>query len=182
MKYETKSITLKDGRQALLRAPCAGDAAEMVAYLQKACGETDYLARYPEEMEYTVKGETPYLQNTLEDPNSLMIVCTVEGKIAGNCQIIFMNSMKTRHRAAVMIGLLKEYWGVGIGTALFAEMIETARQREGVCQLELEMIEGNERAFALYRKMGFEVMGEHPDAFRLKDGSSRKAIFMRKPL
>ena len=103
-------------------------------------------------------------------------------RVAGNCQLIFMSSEKTRHRAAVMIGLLREFWGLGIGSAMFAEMERVARERGGIRQLELEVIEGNERAMGLYRKMGFTVMAEHPDAFRLSDGSSHAAIFMRKVL
>ena len=65
---------------------------------------------------------------------------------------------------------------------MFREMIEVAQRRDGVHQLELEMIEGNDRALALYRKMGFEIMAEHPDAFLLKDGSTRKAIYLRRIL
>lgn len=108
-----------------------------------------------------------------------MLVCEVDGKIAGNSQIVFMSSLKTRHRAAVMIGLLREYWGLGIGSALFREMEREAREH-GTAQLE--MIEGNDRALALYRSAGFETMAEHPDAFRLRDGTSRAAVFMRKVL
>ena len=77
-----------------------------------------------------------------------------------------------------MIGLQQKYWGLGIGSAMLGELIAEARRR-GTEQVELEMIEGNERAMALYRKMGFSVMAEHPDAFILKDGSRRSAVFMR---
>ena len=80
-----------------------------------------------------------------------------------------------------MIGLLREYWGLGIGSALFREMEREAREH-GTAQLELEMIEGNDRALALYRSAGFETMAEHPDAFHLRDGTSRAAVFMRKVL
>ena len=38
--------------------------------------------------------------------------------------------------------LLKDYWGLGIGTAMFEEMIDKARQ-EKLEQLELEVIEGD---------------------------------------
>ncbi len=63
---------------------------------------------------------------------------------------------KTRHRGQVAIALLKDYWGLGIGTAMFKEMIDKARQ-EKLEQLELEVIEGNQRAIGLYHKMGFCV-------------------------
>ena len=48
--------------------------------------------------------------------------------------------------------------------------------------LELEVIEGNERAIALYKKFGFETVAEKPDAIRLKDGTSLKEITMMKKL
>ena len=172
MIYKTRSITLKDGRGAILRAPRESDAEEMLEYLRTASGETDFLASYPEELKFTAEGERAYLKNNLDSPNT---------KIAGNSQIVFMSSLKTRHRAAVMIGLLREYWGLGIGSALFREMEREAREH-GTAQLELEMIEGNDRALALYRSAGFETMAEHPDAFRLRDGTSRAAVFMRKVL
>ena len=88
---------------------------------------------------------------------------------------------KTRHRGQVAIALLKDYWGLGIGTAMFEEMIDTARQ-EKLEQLELEGIEGNQRAIELYHKMGFVCTGEKPNAIRLEDGSSLKELMMVKVL
>ena len=96
--------------------------------------------------------------------------------------MLSMNSrLKTRHRASVAIGLLKEYWGLGIGTALFKEMITMAREK-GLDHLELDYVEGNERGRRLYEKMGFYQVAEIPDAYRLKDGSFRKSILMIKKL
>ena len=183
MIYQGKTIELKDGRRAELRAPRPEeDAPAALEVFRRMAGETEFVSNYPEEIRFTAEGEAAYLKNTVDSPDNMLIVCSVEGVMAGNCQIIFLNTRKTRHRAVAMIGLQKEFWGLGIGTALFEELIAAARHRGGVTQLELEVVEGNERAIALYEKMGFTVMAEHPDAFRLKDGSSRKAIYMRRPL
>lgn len=38
-------------------------------------------------------------------------------------------------------------------------------------EMELEFVEGNTRARALYEKMGFRITGVRPNAIRLKDGT-----------
>lgn len=38
-------------------------------------------------------------------------------------------------------------------------------------QIELEFVEENNRARALYEKMGFKILGLTPNAIRLKDGT-----------
>ena len=49
MVFQETVFTLKDGRTALLRSPCEGDAEQMLRFIIKASGETDFLMRYPEE-------------------------------------------------------------------------------------------------------------------------------------
>ncbi len=61
---------------------------------------------------------------------------------------------------------------------MFQEMIQIAKGWDGVTQLELEFVEGNARARALYEKMGFRIVGVRPDAFRMKDGSLRNEYIM----
>lgn len=79
--------------------------------------------------------------------------------------------MKTRHRATVAIALLREFWNQGIGTRFFQELIYIAEENDNIIQIELEFVEGNSRARALYEKMGFRITGVKPNAIRLKDGT-----------
>lgn len=181
MLYESKEILLKNGLHAVLRSPAASDAAEMNAYLKTMAGETHFILRYPEECTESNEDEARFLESINASPNCLMIACTIGGEIAGNCQLMFNQRLKTRHRASVAIGILQKYWGLGIGTALFSEMIAIAKDK-GLYQLELEYVEGNERARGLYEKMGFVHVGEKPDAIRLKDGTMLKEFSMVKKL
>lgn len=178
MIFQEKTITLKDGRTAILRAPRPEDAAPMVQYLKDTAGETEFIMRYPEEV-MTPEQEAAFFERLADSPYDMMIVCEVEGRIAGSCQINFGNRIKTRHRASVAIGLTKAYWNLGIGTAMFEEMIAAARQHEGTRHIDLEFIEGNSRARALYEKMGFTIIGVKPDAIMLRDGSLRNEYLMR---
>ena len=178
MKFETKTITLKDGKTAILRSPDPAEAAAMLEFMEDICSETEFLIMSSEDEPYTMEYETKFLADTVASETDMMIVCEVDGRIAGNCLISFNRRVKTRHRATVAIALRQKYWGLGIGTALFTEMIAAARDR-GIYQLELDYAEGNERGRALYEKMGFQAYGEHPGGFRLPDGSMRKFINMR---
>ena len=183
MLIPEKEFTLRDGRRAVLRSPREEDIPGMLEYLYISAGETEFILRYPEECgKYTYEGELALFNSINASESGDMLVCLVEGRVAGNCQIMWKKSLKTRHRAEVAIALLKEYWGQGIGTRLFEEMISIAREKGGTLQLELDFIEGNTRARALYEKMGFRITGVHPNAVRLKDGTMLSEYSMVKEL
>ena len=172
MIIEPLEFQLKDGRKALIRRPRDEDVQGMLDYLYISAGETDFILRYPEECsKYTPEGEKELFDRINASDHEAMLVCLVEGKVAGNCQILWSKGMKTRHRARVAIALLKAYWNQGIGTRLFQEMIRIAEENENILQMELDFVEGNSRARALYEKMGFRITGVKPNAIRLKDGT-----------
>ena len=181
MELKQKTIRLKDGRKAVIRSAQPGDAAEMVTFMQTTAGETEYLLRYPEECTMSEAGEAAVLDGVLNSPDQVMPCCFVDGVLAGNAMLTKNSRIKTRHRGSVAIGLLEKFWGLGIGTALFQEMIAIAKER-GLDHLELDYIEGNDRARRLYEKMGFVETARIPDVYRLKDGSFRKSILMMKKL
>lgn len=163
---------LRDGREALLRSPKEEDVESTLEYLVVSAGETDFILRYPEECrKYTPEGEKKLFEQKNESPNEAMIMCVVDGKVVGNCEISFFKGMKTKHRASIGIALISEFWNQGIGTKMFEEMIRLAENREDVLQIELEFVEGNARARHLYEKMGFRITGVRPNAIRLKDGT-----------
>lgn len=181
MKYESKEIKLKDDLTALLRAPTADDAVELLAYMKTVTGETEYLMRYPEEYTMTVEDEARILSNLAASETSLMICCEIDGKLVGNCMLRFNECIKTAHRATVAISVLRDFWGLGIATALFEEMSRISKEK-GILQMELECVEGNNRAKHLYEKMSFATVAEKPNAIRLKDGTMLKEYFMVKYL
>lgn len=165
-------FSLKDGRKALLRSPKEEDIEGVLEYLTVSAGETEFILRYPEECsKYTPEGERALFERFNSSENEAMLVCLVDGKIAGNCQISYSTGIKTKHRARVAIALISEFWNQGIGTRMFQEMIHIAEEWKDVIQMELEFVEGNSRARSLYEKMGFRITGVRPNAIRLKDGT-----------
>lgn len=181
MLFEQKTVKLKNGTSCVLRSPVPEDAAEMIANLKTCAAQTHFILRTPEECTETPEQEAAYLTNINQSAYDMMIVCIVDGKIAGNSQLNLKRRKKFSHRASVGIALERAYWNLGIGTALFEEMIAVAKAH-GVMQLELEFIEGNARGRALYEKMGFRTVSIRPDNVRLEDGTLLHEYFMVKDL
>ena len=163
MQYQPKTIRLRDGSQAMFRQPTPQDAAGMVQYMKTCYAQTPYLLHSPEDFQMTEEREAAFLEKVLQSEYDLMIVCEIDGEIAGNCQLSFHNKPKTRH------------------PAMFEEMIRLAKERD-VEQLELEVMEGNDRAIRLYEKFGFERFGVRPNAIHLKDGTRLRELLMVKVL
>jgi len=182
MLIEPKKILLKDGRAAVLRNPDPEtDAAALISHLKRIVTETEFLLRYPEECYWTEAQERNILSEGNADDMRLMLVCEVDGEIAGMCGLSQYPQMKFRHRASLDIGLQKRFWNLGIGTAMLEALAEAAKERN-LLQLELEYIEGNACGRALYEKMGFTEIARHPDAVRFRDGSMHSLVFMMKKL
>ncbi len=177
------SFTLKDGRNAVIRSPKEEDAAQLVDMLFKTAEETPYLLRAPEDCigRYTIEKEVQVIKDKTADNNSAFLVCEVDGIVTGTCDISWRTQRKVKHRASIGIGLLKEYWGLGIGTKMFEVMLGIARER-GVTQVELDYVEGNTRARALYEKLGFRISGVIPDAIKLDDNTYLNEYSMVKKL
>jgi RimJ/RimL family protein N-acetyltransferase len=181
MYYPSKTITLKDGRSCLFRSPELGDAEEMLGFLRQTAAETHFLLREPVDVTDTLESEQHFIQQLLDSDSHLMIVAEVEGRLAGNCGLNIKTKSKVKHRSEIGLGLLKEFWGLGIGSAMFDEMITAAKTR-GCTQMELLVIQGNERGMSLYVKKGFKVVGTIPNAIHLPDGSYLDEYVMVKKL
>lgn len=177
------NFTLKDGRAATLRSPREEDNEGTRAYLIKSSGETEFLLRYPDECKkLSYELEKSIFDDMNSSENAAMLVCEVEGIIVGTCTITRDKWIKTRHRANIAVALLSDYWGQGIGSKMLEALIDIAEKMQYVEQIELEYIEGNSRARALYEKFGFRIVGVRPKAYRLKDGAYLNEYIMIKEL
>ena len=185
MIIEEKYITLKDGRRALLRSPMISDAQTLSDFMARISRETDFLLRGADDPVMSVEYEEKFIENNRNSESNAMVCCFIEEesgwRYAASCGVSYNPRKKIAHRANLGISVLKEFWGLGIGTALMNEAENIARGW-GKIQLELEYIEGNSRARALYEKCGFRIAGVHPDAFLMPDGSLCNEYLMIKKL
>lgn len=110
-----------------------------------------------------------------------MLLGFVDGEYVGNCSLMGMEQGRYHHRVSLGIALYQKYTGCGIGKAMIGKLIEIAREHQFE-QIELEVVADNQRAIALYKKMGFEIFGTFPNNMKYKDGTYADAYWMMKRL
>lgn len=181
MYISEKQILLNDGRTAVLSAPAPEDAAALLRCFKTCVAETPFLLNTPEEVTFTVDQERSFIENLLRSDSEYMVVCLVDGAIAGNCNLSRNPHLKGLHRATIGISVRQKYWGLGIGTALLHRLVKIGKDM-GLEQLELEVVSGNVRAKALYEKIGFQTVGCIPNAVHLSDGTVFDKFIMVLPL
>lgn len=79
------------------------------------------------------------------------------------------------------ISILKEYWGMGLGTILLEEAIIWATENARFSTLVLDVLAGNQRAINLYQKMGFQEETQSVDSSR-RQGQSLAIIKMKRTI
>ncbi len=178
MKYSQK-IILKNGKEAWLRNGDAPDAIAVLETFNATHAETDYMLSYPDENSFDPEKEARYLEEKAESANEIEIIALVDGQVAGTAGIEAVGTnYKVRHRAEFGIGILREYWGLGLGRALTEACIKCAGEA-GYKQLELNVVAENERAVSLYRSLGFEEYGRNPRGFNSRTSGFQELIYMR---
>lgn len=111
-----------------------------------------------------------------------MLIATLDGKHIGNCSFNPVGNYKRYwHRCEVAIALYQEFCGYGIGKIMLETALKAAKEI-GFEQAELEVISENQKAIALYEKLGFRKYGTFPDNMKYADGHYVSADWMMKKL
>ena len=171
MIYPAETLALRDGRSCVLRSVEPGDAGNMLQYMKIMLGETPFLLRTPEEFNYTEEEEAAILLRRKEDPRCLMLAAVLDGQIIA-CADVQSHGNKSRvlHRAELGISVRKDFWRLGIGSALMERLLAFAAGA-GYEQVELTVETKNRRAVSLYHRFGFTVYGTRPHGMKYPDGS-----------
>lgn len=181
MKFKPVRFNLKDGRLCEIREIQVNDAADMVEYLKIVMGESDFMNSYPDEITMTAEEEEKMIKGFNKSDTTLMLVVEMEGRLIASGTIIRLAKSKMRHRGNVALAVLKEFWNLGIGKKILISLESYAKE---LClsQIELDYYSGNNRARALYDKIGFVETGKTPNAIILKDGRAYDSIKMVKSI
>ena len=96
--------------------------------------------------------------------NLVALVVIVEGRVVGWCDVLRQFSDARQHVGVLGIGLLPTVRHKGIGLPLIQSAIRSSWERD-LERIELTVRCDNRNACELYKRVGFEVEGQHHQAF-----------------
>ncbi|HRN70699.1 MAG TPA: GNAT family N-acetyltransferase [Candidatus Woesebacteria bacterium] len=162
----------KNGRQATIRYPQLSDIESMTEYVNTLSAEDIYVSLSGEQ--FTPEEEQAYLEDQfhkIEDGDGVILVCTVDGNLAGICDVTRnQRSKRSMHLGIFGISLHKEYRGQGLGRELAQATIYEAKLNiDGLKIITLSVYKPNTSAHELYKKLGFVEYGLLPEGTIYKD-------------
>lgn len=145
------------------------DAGAILAHLRRVGAETDNLSFGAEGVAFSLEEESAYLERLHEQKNAYHLCAWHGDELVGEAGFRGSAQPRMEHRVELGITVARAWWGRGVGTRLLGALVDEAAAR-GIRQLELWVRSDNERAIALYRKLGFEQAGRLDDFMRIGDG------------
>lgn len=140
-------------------------------------GETENLDREPGEAFIDPQGFRSIIKADSESPRNLFLVAETNGRLIGFSRCAGNDLKRFRHKVEFGVGVLREFWGYGVGRNLLQESITWAED-SGIRKVTLNVMESNEKAKQLYEKLGFEVEGVLKDDKLLSDGNFYNMVVM----
>ncbi len=133
------------------------DAENYLNMLKQLERETKFMLYEPEERKTTIEEIKDKIIKSNKSREIILIV-EEDDKLVGFLHSVRGSFNRVKHSSFVMIGIIEDYTGKGIGTKLFIELEKWARENE-VSRLDLTVSIDNSRAINLYKKMGFQIEG-----------------------
>ena len=122
---------------------------------------------YEREVEFSIEHVVSRIVPTKE---RFVLGALYKGELVGIVTFMRESGLKTYHKGNVFGVYVKpDYRGRAIGKALLIELIEQAKQCEGLEQMNLAVVTVNRSAKKLYESLGFEVYGTERNALKFNN-------------
>lgn len=152
----------------IIRAIEASDARSFIHLQEEIFQQTDFMYNMKNELDLTVQQLRKDLGYWKQLKNRTILLCILNGIFAGYAVIHGYKHSKTKHVASVRIAVKDEHQRQGIGSELLKAAERWSKQRD-ISRLEASVMEHNESALNLFKKLGFQQEGIRQNAIKLND-------------
>jgi len=160
-----------------IRSAKIEDAEALSTIRLQLDGETENFDREQGEAFIDTKGFEQIIKVDTESSRNLCLVAVVDNRIVGFSRCEGSPLKRFAHKVDFGVGVLKEFWRYGIGKNFLKTSVEWADAND-IKKMALHVIETNDKAILLYKKLGFEVEGVLKNDKVLSDGNYYHTIVM----
>ncbi|MFW9959189.1 MAG: GNAT family N-acetyltransferase [Candidatus Odinarchaeota archaeon] len=161
---------LRDDRDVILRLLMPDDKEQLLSMVTSLSSDALMWSNPP----YDEERINRWMSGT---KSGLSIVAVFENKIVGIVAIHQFTRPRERGIGDMMIYIHQDFHGVGLGTVMTENLLVLAK-RKGLHKVGLEVVEDNDAAVRLYKKLGFEIEGTKRDAYYGADGKYHNVLVM----
>lgn len=134
------------------------DAESFAKLIRNVENTSDHMLYGPGERKFDIESKSKMITAITAEKNSAIFFAEENEELTGYLIAKGGSAKRNLHTAYLVIGILENIRGQGIGTELFQELMKWARDKE-LHRLELTVMAGNEAGLRLYKKQGFQIEG-----------------------
>lgn len=166
--------------EVTLREAVPDDAENLLQVSRKIAEETDFLIMDEAGLGLNEELLSLQLADLYENENNLLLLALADEKIVGMASVKSAPEFTVSHIGEVGISVIKDFWGIGLGTALLDEVIYWSENVSPLRRLELTVQKRNERAIHLYQKFDFVTEATMKRGARDAQGEFLDVLLMSK--
>ncbi|MGG1661625.1 N-acetyltransferase family protein [Brevibacillus sp. NRS-1366] len=166
-----------NGLTYTIRSANEKDAKELSALRMQIDGETENMDREKGEAFIDIPGFEQLIKTDTDSPRNIFLVAVALDRIVGFSRCEGVQLKRLSHKVEFGVCVLKDFWGYGIGKNLLQESVAWA-DSSGIKKMTLSVLETNDKAIKLYKKLGFEIEGILKKDKLLSDGNYYNTIMM----
>jgi len=151
----SSDITLKNEQRLIIGSAKKKDAKQLIAYLQAVVTESDNLTRGMGEFLIKPDEEKIIIESHAATSNKLFLTGKVENKIVSVLTCGVSEKPRLKHIGTIGITVRKDFWDIGIGSAMMRVFTQWAKENSSLRKIELAVRTDNKNAIKLYKKFGF---------------------------
>ena len=160
-----------------IRLAVQADTSELSRLRVQMDGETENFDREKGEAFLSAAAFEELIGADTSSRRNLFLVAVAQGRIVGFSRCEGTDLIRFSHKVEFGVGVLKVFWGYGIGKNLLRESILWA-DADGINKVKLAVLETNERAITLYKQMEFETEGVLKKDRMLSNGRYYSTVVM----
>lgn len=158
-----RHVTLRDGREAVVRSAVPGDAGRLRRLIDAVAAEPDVtLLVLPGQ--FGVSAWRRRITDAAADPHSLLLVAEAGQRLVGNLGLRPDPHPCSAHVSTIGMSVGRSWRALGVGASLF-EIAADWAQRDGCRKITLSVFPHNAAAIRFYEAKGFVREGLRRDQF-----------------